>query len=958
MSAKIRILYIDDYDLDRELVKDVLEKEHGGFQVTEASDKREFEALLKTRAFDVVLSDFNIAGFEGLQVLEIVRAYDPRIPVIIVTGTGSEEIAVNALKRGASDYVIKRPKHIQRLPQTILAAIEKQTLRDQRRKAELSLKESETRYRSLFENMMNGYCYCRMLFDRNRPHDFIYIDVNWAFESLTGLKNVVGKKVSEAIPGIQETDPELFVICGRVVLTGRPETFEMYIESLSTWFSISVYRPEKEHFVAVFDVITRRKQAEEALSLSEENLKKTANELRIRNRIAEVFLRVPDEEMCAKVLAIILDALGSMYGVFGHLNEKGDFVVPTMTRMVWEQCRVSDKSFIFLRDKWGNSSWPRAIREKRTICLNEPSTNTPQGHVLITRHVSLPIIHRNEVVGLIQVANKESEYTSEDIDFLEAIAASIAPVLDARLKQERQEAKRKRIEEALRKSEEKYRGLMEATADWVWTCDPKGRQTFANNAAKEILGYELHEIIGAATVSLMHPEDAKRVQKWFTKVVEEKKGWKNAVLRWKHKDGTTKFLESSARPILDSKGDLVGFAGIDRDVTERLRLEQQLLQTQKMEAIGTLAGGVAHDFNNLLSVILGNADLMLMELRKDHPFYNGIKEVRKAGTGAASLTRQLLAFSRQQVIQPEIINLNDVLHTTTKMLQRLIGENIDFQTIPDPALEPIEADSGQMEQVIINLAVNARDAMPTGGRLTVETKNLDLNEDFFKSQGVEGKAGRYVMLRVNDTGSGMDQELLDHIFDPFFTTKGIERGTGLGLSTVYGIVKQNNGHIFVDSQPGQGSAFEVYLPAAKGEKETVTAEIVTKGSLTGTETILVVEDDTQLQRLTSRILERYNYRVLQASSGDEALKVSQKHEGPINLILADVIMPGMNVREMAESIQSRRKETKTLYMSGHMDDTISHYGILEPGINFLQKPYTPEGLVRKIREVLDKKIDD
>jgi two-component system cell cycle sensor histidine kinase/response regulator CckA len=516
----------------------------------------------------------------------------------------------------------------------------------------------------------------------------------------------------------------------------------------------------------------------------------------------------------------------------------------------------------------------------------------------------------------------------------------------------------KRTEEALKKSEQRYRNLVESTADWVWASDPEGRQTFANEAAKDILGYELHEIIGASADSFIHPEDAKRVQKWLKKAVEEKKGWKNAVIRWEHKDGSIKFLESTARPVLNSEGDLVGFVGIDRDVTERLWLEQQLSQAQKMEAIGTLAGGVAHDFNNFLSIVIGNVDLMLMELKEGHPFHGEIMEIRNAATGAASLTRQLLAFSRKQVIHPEIIHLNDVIDTASKMLERLISENIDFQTFLDPDLEPVKVDSGQMEQVIINLSVNARDAMATGGQLTIETKNLYLNEDFFQSQGVKGEVGPYVMMRVSDTGCGIEEKILPHIFIPFFTTKGMERGTGLGLSSVYGIIKQNNGYIFVQSKPGKGSVFEIYLPAAKEGKKPAAADIIIEDSLAGEETILVVEDDMQLKKLTSRILERYHYRVLQASNGEEALKVSQKHDGPIDLVLTDVIMPGMNIQEVAERIKSRRKETKILYMSGYMDNSISQYGVLESGIDFLQKPYTPEGLFRKIREVLDRNSGD
>ena len=387
--------------------------------------------------------------------------------------------------------------------------------------------------------------------------------------------------------------------------------------------------------------------------------------------------------------------------------------------------------------------------------------------------------------------------------------------------------------------------------------------------------------------------------------------------------------------------------------TEHKKLEAQLQQAQKMEAIGTLAGGIAHDFNNLLTTIIGNADLALADLSADIPLYTNIEEIRKAGQRAASLTRQLLAFSRKQVIQPEVLNLNEILAGTEKMLRRLIGEDIDLVTIFASELLRAEVDPGQIEQVIMNLTVNARDAMPNGGKLTIETANVDLDEAYFRDHGVENRPGPFVMISVSDNGIGMDKEMQSHIFEPFFTIKDKGEGTGLGLSTVYGIVKQSGGYIWVYSEPGQGTTFKTYFPEAKGDAVSVKEDKTPRDLHGGSETILVVEDEDSVRNMVQRILQEYGYRVLEAKNGEDALRVSEEHEGPIHLILTDVIMPGMSGRDLAGRLQQIRQETKVVYMSGYTDNTIARHGVLDKNIHFIEKPFTPEGLARKVREALD-----
>jgi len=387
-------------------------------------------------------------------------------------------------------------------------------------------------------------------------------------------------------------------------------------------------------------------------------------------------------------------------------------------------------------------------------------------------------------------------------------------------------------------------------------------------------------------------------------------------------------------------------------------MERQLLQAQKMEAIGTLTGGVAHDFNNLLTSIIGYAELSMLRLDQDNPLQENIEEIMKAAKSAASLTRQLLAFSRKQVFQPAVLDLNTVTANMEKMLRRIIEEDVELKTILAPDLADVEADPGQIEQVIMNLTVNARAAMPRGGKLTIETANVDLDENYFHDHGVESVPGPYVMLAVSDNGTGMDKKTQSRIFEPFFTTKEKGKGTGLGLSTVYGIIKQSKGYIWVYSEPGRGTTFKVYLSRMEGEAVSLKKEKISKPLLTGYETVLIVEDNDALRKLAVEILDSQGYTVLKAQNGEEALKISREHKGPIHLLLTDVVMPGMSGWDLGKCLRPLRPEMKVIYMSGYTYNAILQHGVLDPQLSFLQKPFTVADLGRKVRKVLDQRIED
>jgi len=506
---------------------------------------------------------------------------------------------------------------------------------------------------------------------------------------------------------------------------------------------------------------------------------------------------------------------------------------------------------------------------------------------------------------------------------------------------------RQRAELALRESEERYRDLVENAHDIIYEHDLDGNYTSTNKAGEQITGYSLAETLELNLAQTVAPEYMEKARQMFRRKLagEMITAYELEIIT---KRGKRVAVEVNTRLVYQN-GKPVGVQGIARDVTERKQLEERLRQSQKLEAIGQLAGGVAHDFNNLLTVIGGYSSILLGKLPQDSPHRSSIEEIKKAGDRASGLTRQLLAFSRKQILQPKVLDLNVVVTDLEKMVRRLIGEDIDLLSVTSPSLGKVRADPGQIEQVLLNLIVNARDAMPKGGKLTIETRNVVLSGDYAHRHAAQ--PGSYVMLAVSDTGCGMDPTVQPRIFEPFFTTKGSGKGTGLGLATVYGIVKQSGGNIWVYSEVGRGSTFKIYLPrvdeAAEGE------EVISKSIPQGTEMVLLVEDEDQVRAILKHILEGQGYQVLAASNGEEALSISQDLKRDIRLMITDVVMPQMSGRELAERVLTVRPSLPVLFMSGYTDDAIVRHGLLDEKLNFIQKPFDSTTVARKVREVLD-----
>jgi two-component system cell cycle sensor histidine kinase/response regulator CckA len=505
---------------------------------------------------------------------------------------------------------------------------------------------------------------------------------------------------------------------------------------------------------------------------------------------------------------------------------------------------------------------------------------------------------------------------------------------------------RQRIEAALRDSEEQYRLIAEHSRDLIALLDHEGRLLYASPSHQPVLGYAPIELIGRIAIGFIHPDDHVLILSEWAKLATT--GHLQITLRVRHTNGEWLWIETSSS-IFDQQGSTVN---VSRDVTERKRLEAQLLQSQKMEMIGRLAGGIAHDFNNLLTAITGYADLALEDLPPASPARGDLEELRKATDRATSLTSQLLAFARKQRIELRVVNLNQLIGDMGGFIRRLIGEHIELVTRPAPDLGSVRVDTSQIEQVVVNLVINARDAMPEGGRLVIETSNVVLDAEY-AGEHFDVAAGRYILLTVRDTGVGMDAAVQEHLFEPFFTTKGLGKGTGLGLATCYGIVKQHSGYILSYSELGRGTLMKVYLPRVDAPLEPLPATVV-RPNPRGHETILLVEDEPAVRDLAARVLRSQGYAVLEAGNGVEALiLVEQEQSTRIDLLLTDVVMPRMGGAALAERLSALRPGIKVLFTSGYTEDSMLHDGQLAAGTYFLHKPFSPSALAQKVRSIFD-----
>ncbi|HEY1861471.1 MAG TPA: PAS domain S-box protein [Gemmataceae bacterium] len=595
-----------------------------------------------------------------------------------------------------------------------------------------------------------------------------------------------------------------------------------------------------------------------------------------------------------------------------------------------------------------------AIRERRYDICNDLTTDPrmepwrAEGVQRGYRSVAaFPLIVQDRTIGALTLYSAEIDFfKADEIHLMESLANNLAFAI-ATLEQDKQRLRAEQEREMLV-------SLIENSSDFICLASLNRKIIFLNAAGRRLVGVQQGADVRALALPDFVTENA-----W----AETREIFERVLASTGHWEGESQFRQFETREAIaihmhaflvkhPQTGAPMCLAAVARDIREQKRLEEQFRQAQKMEAVGRLAGGVAHDFNNLLTVITGYTELLLGEQSANDSSRELLEQIRKASERAATLTGRLLAFSRKQVLQPEILDLNTVVRDVERMLRRLIGEDIHLRTILDPALGSVRADRGQIEQSLINLVVNARDAMPQGGNLTVETRNVLVDETTARP-GAGLQPGSFVLVIVKDTGSGMSRETLAHLFEPFFTTKEIGRGTGLGLAMTYGIVRQSGGHIEVSSQPGEGSTFQIFLPCVETPKAVGSLENSDDPMRPGTETILLVEDEAGVRNLAALVLRGNGYKVLEAGDGAEALQIVATEVEPIDLLLTDVVMPGMSGRQLADRVKDLRPDTRVLFQSGYTDDAIVHYGVCGAETAFLQKPYSGSALTRKVREVLE-----
>ncbi len=774
------------------------------------------------------------------------------------------------------------------------------TLRDitRRKNSERVFRESEERYRTLFDHAIDAIFLMK---------EEIIVDCNSKAEILFGLKKdeLLGHSPALFSPELQpdgESSPNKASLKIKKALNGEAQVFEWLHQKKNGavfYTEVNLNRIDirgSMHLLAFIRDITDRKIAEISLRESEERYRQL-----IRQSPLGIFLA----------------------DVRGNLK----VVNSSLLKMLNSPSEEALKNINLFTSK--------AVR---TAGLNDMVTRCIDAGVSVNGE--FPFHSRWGERIFCRIYLDPVRDASQTITGVQGIVEDIS--------------EHKAAEAALKESEKRYRHLIEHSSDAIYLLYERKFEVI-NEKFKQIFEVTLEDVNlpGFDFSQLVAAKSKPFIEERFQRVRKGETLPPSYEFTAVSKSGKEIEVEASVSYIHYKNG--IATQGIIRDITERKRLERQLYQAQKMEAIGRLAGGIAHDFNNLLTVIQGYSELLLSGIDENDKSYKSILQIDKATKRAESLTQQLLAFSRKQIMKPKVLDFNELITESEKMLKRLIGEDIELVKILDPELGNIQADPGQMEQVFMNLAVNARDAMPEGGKITIETRNILLDDDYCTLHP-EVKPGNYVRFSITDTGMGMDKHVQSQIFEPFFTTKGKGKGTGLGLSTLYGIIKQSNGYIYVYSEPGEGTTFKIYLPMVTGKVESRRREQLSEENLSGTETILVAEDEEEVRQLVRKTLQEKGYTVIAAPHGEEAVQLFNSYNGKIDLILTDVVMPKMSGRELANRIRSAHPDMNILFMSGYTDNAIVNHGILDKETNFIQKPFTPKSLLNKIRTVLENPV--
>ena len=891
-AGPLHLLIVEDEPADAELY--LVELRKGGLEVRGdvVSTAKEFLARLETGEYDIILADYALPGWSGLDALQTLRNLQENMPLLIVTGALGDKTVAELVRVGVTDYILK--DRMARLPFAIRQALEEKKLRGQKRKIEGTSSD---------------------------PVRLLYVEDNQtdAELSLRILKKAGFEIRADIVDTREEFTARLAANAYDVILSDQ---------HLPTWTGIEAFEHSRAlGFNIPVILVTGTLNDEMAAQIATRGL----TDCVLKDRLARLPL------VLGRVLEMkALKEQGKQhetnyrslverapYGIF-QATPDGKVLManPALVEMLGCETRDAVLNLNLFTDlnQEPDAAWVEQYRRGEPIDGVEAGWKRRDGRPQTARLSSRPVRGKEGVLA-------RSDLIAENI------------------------TERKRTEEAL----VMLKKAVDTSGEVVFMTGREGVITFINPEFTRLYGHKEAEVVGKATPRILSSgTKSPEVFRDYWRALLEKR-----VVRWeivnRTKDGRLVTVDASANPILDEGGEIRGFLAIQRDVTSHKQLGEQFRQAQKMEAVGRLAGGIAHDFNNLLTVINGYSDLLLGEPDLPPVHKSRVEEIKKAGDRAAALTRQLLAFSRQQVLQPEVLDLSAVISDLGKMLVRLIGEDIELAVLPAKDLWRVKADPSQIEQVLMNLAVNGRDAMPEGGKLTIETANVELDA-MRADTHLMGRPGPYVMLAVSDTGCGMNAATLGHIFEPFFTTKEKGKGTGLGLATVYGIVKQSGGSIWVYSEPGRGTTFKIYLPAV--EEETARARRSAQlgeraQERGGSETILLVEDEEAVRSFARAVLQSKGYRVLEAAGGEEGLRIAREARPPIQLLVTDLVMPGLGGRELARQLAAICPETKCLFMSGYTEEAAMRSAPLAEGSAFDQKPFTADAMARKVRELLD-----